>query len=236
MQRTEISPIAQITEKPNRKSRSETLLRILIASSYPHAFFSNLAIQLFGGHPSILPAQLETLAGELRDREKQLDILDFIRCIEIIKSNDRIMIEAKRLDGVVGLKAIIDNARNHVSFWTIDTYIGNDVLSEEFAQSLSHVMLTAYYKTHAIGNNKQKDVSQFKWAIKEKKSQPSTQKTVKHFKDMKSSITEERKVDFKEVQPILQKVLQGTHYHILLTRNAITVRDQGLRISLPDHE
>lgn len=220
------SPLKIIESKPYRKSRSETLLRLLISSSYPHALASNLAIGYAKSYEMDSEGSLIETARELRGIERGLSVLDFIRCIEIIKTKDLLTIDVKRMANIDSLTRITDNAKNHESILTINLNPLEGTPDETLVSTVAEMFLQSFYLSQAIGPDKQKDYKLAKWEIATRRQSPGEPpyktKPLRH------------PVDYDTLVNILVEVLTDTYdYHILLTQSAILVKDRGLRITLP---
>lgn len=209
-----LSPLDVIETKPYRKSRPETLLRLLVSSSFPHYLLGNITICLvkgFDGYDE--EALLETARG-LREQEKSMSLNDFIRCIEIIKDDTRVSIDCKRMCNIDSLKNIVDNINNHESFVTSAVEHDGEALGVPYAQDIAKMLLRAYYRARAVGPDKQRDVETMAWIIRNKQAGEVTT------------------TNYHTAEHLLVESLSSVdNFHIMLTQNAIILKDKGIRIT-----
>lgn len=220
--------LAVIEKKPHRKSRSETILRLLIGSSYPHALASNISVLIARGLGTYDEDSISQAAVELRDRETTLSPFDFIRCIEIDRNEDKITILAKRLNDV-NIKKIVDNGDHHEVLIDVCLEHDNCPISQEQANELGRLLLATFWKSKATRENKHRDVSTVNWLVAEPKLEVDNTTNLKGFRFN----TVKSVKDYEAVLEQLTFVLTETiPYRIMLTQNAIIIKDRGIRINV----
>ena len=198
----------QLHVKPDRRLRPETLLRLLIATSYPHNTLSNLVIALSNGL-SLSNERLEEVSNALNAVEKEYDMLDFVRCIELRRDTGHIKVIAKCLHLDPNSKSIVDNSETHYVRFNIDLYTNsiNDVV--ESSEQVSKLLLN-YFSRSQSKLGKHVDVDAIEWSSK-----------------CKSLI---KNITTQEVLTILEKTLSLSRFNIVLTQSAILLPDQRLRL------
>jgi len=154
----QISPhaLTAITQSPSRRSRSELVLRELTFSSYPHALLGNLAIAI-AEQAEYDEAELQSVAAQFREAEDTYSILDFIRCVELKRNLNEIVIIIKSLKIQLD-NAVIDDDRKHHEYMASGT-IELPSADYQFKEPLkiAELMLRAFYQTQS--RNKRFDPS-----------------------------------------------------------------------------
>lgn len=232
-----LPPLKVIENKPYRKSRSEILLRILMSSSYSHALLGNLTLELARGYGMSDDDDLNTTAKHLRESERELSILDFIRCVELKYVNGVVNVQAKRLKNIESLTVISDGVDTHET--TIESNMAVPdfgTLHPEKAHSVATMLLMAFYRSQVSGAERHREPTHIDWVVRERRVaedlyvQGAVKKNLS-MTDLKIQSIETLR-PFNEVLALLVQSLQRVDFNIILTQNRLLIKDQGIRIHL----
>lgn len=213
--------LEQMTGQPGRKCRPETLLRLLISTSYPQSVLSDLTFD-FTRHSGVNDEeQLELLAGYMREVEKSFDMFDFIRCIEIRRDNNEIKIVIKRLDFDPTIRVLNDSVDTHEQMAASSVSIEPNEQLEDVDQ-LAVRLLEIFYRSQVKAKRNNNDISATAWKCRTREN------------DRKKSKDEQTVVDsthdFQSTVDIIATSLNKRRFHLVLTQNAFLLLDQRRRI------
>lgn len=220
---TASQPLELIEEKPTRRSRAETILKMLTSSSYPHAFLANLAVGLAREMGNYSDNDLKDLAVDLRQEEKRFDMLDFVRVVDLRRKGDTLEIRAKKPKAIVINKTYVDNpATQHVFYQKTVKFSGITDTSD--LSCIAHMIMMAHYRTQVLGPKRHDIATGHTWYIKTK-----TISTVgPALKDMRKT-TNEIKASPTDVIRRIVKSLKNEKMSISMGPKAIILRDQSSR-------
>lgn len=212
----------QLMSQSDRKCRSETLLRLLIATSYPQSVLTRLTFDFYN-HANIKdPESLEEIAMNLRDVEKNFDMNDFIRCIELKRDGDQVTITIKRLDFDPTMRSIVDGAETHevMASTTVTLPAPDTVLTG--IDSLGTSLLEMFYRSQVKSRKDSNNLCETVWKSR-----------VKHLD--RRRLKQEAKVvdselDFKGALEMLSSSLRKRRFHIVLTQDTVLLLDQKSRL------
>lgn len=224
--RPQLSPLELIEERPGRRSRAESILRLLLSTSYPHASFSNLVIALVKGYGLTEREELEHLAADLREQERDLNLFDFIRCLELQREASQLTIVAKRLLMDEPIRVVRDTVKHHEPFLNACLELEPDSVLLT-AEDLARDLVGAFYKTQVVGPEKNRDLHTTMWMHRHKERTGDPE----HPSERGGSLVyHDRMVSFEDTVAILAKSLSKTEFHVILTQNTILLLDQSSRL------
>lgn len=211
-----------IVERPDRRSRSEMILRDLLSTSYSHNLLSNLVIFL-AKEVGYTDEELQATAEVFKAAENEYNLLDFVRCIEIRKLDDTIQLVMKSLKIDIEMPRIDDDRKNH-------EYMARGVVELPSATYVlpnpslfSEKLLKAFYGTQVRHRQTGQSLQKSVWVCREKKgvSTPSGGGAFSY---------NDQNVSFEQAIEILNESLQLPKFQILLTHNTILLQDQKKRL------
>lgn len=212
----------QMTEHGNRKCRPETLLRLLMSTSYPQSTLSDLtlAVTVHGGQADL--AELEQDATALREVEKSYTLFDFIRCIELKRVGGEVKVITKCLDVDPTMRVVNDCTETHVQMAasTIDLINGEEPLNDPDALAVR--LLELFYRSQIKSKRHSDSLDRTTWRYRTKVQDRSKPHAKRDNAD----------TDIGAVEAIqkLASSLCKKHFHIVLTQNTILLLDQKARL------
>lgn len=230
------SPLKIIESKPFRKTRSEVLLRLLIASSYPHSLLSNITVEMAKGYGVNSANDLNDLARNLRSQETELSLTDFIRCIELQRTSAvQVCLTAKRLNQLEGIKALLDNVKNHEVVHNVEIAVEPDeVVKLQHATKIADILLNAYHRSQVQRHNKTTNIkTDVVWKLKQRKLALGENNHSLNDLKYEGTITV---VPYDVIVQELVNELQHPNFHILMTQNNIILRAGDMRIMVETEE
>lgn len=212
----------QLTQNKTRKCRSETILRLLLSTSYPQSTLTDLtlALSVHGGQTDLV--ELEHNAIDLREIEKDYTLFDFVRVVEIKRVLGEIKVKTSCLDLDPAMRVVIDNTNTHqqMAVSTINLVKPSDALSD--VDALSVRLLELFYRSQVKVRRHNDSIAQTTWCYRVKeidRSQPN-----------KSMRIVETNLDIKQAIHRLGISLRKKSFHVILTQNAILLLDQKARL------
>lgn len=212
--------------RPSRRSRSEILLRLLISSSYPHAVLGDLAIAFSRHADEYDVTQRESLDVVIAGTERQFDMFDFIRCIDIKRQKGAITITIKRLDFEPTTRDLVDtpDKQEFMASITLDLLPPEKSLNELL--TLAEQLLGIYFYCQMKPTDTRRNVRNTIWTIRERVN--SAGKTVK-LSDKRATI-KDVKMGFHEAVNYVAHSLSKDSFRIILTQKTILLLDQQRRM------
>ncbi len=208
-----------IRNNKNRKCRPETLLRLLISTSYPQACFAEVSLMFTEASGVTEPEALEESAEQLREVEKQFDMLDFVRCIEINKYEDSIKLNLKTLDFDPHATNIVDSKDTHLVAASTTIHAVN--LETDRLEEIARYILTLFYGTQRKNKVAPVDLDKINWRCRTRQTNKG------QYQDQTVTDT---KPSNCEVIEMLKESLGKERFGIILTQNALLITDQRKRI------
>lgn len=212
----------QMTNQKNRRCRPETLMRLLISTSYPQSTLSDLALAIthHGGERD--PVQFEQLAEGMREAEKSYTLFDFVRCIEIKRTFDTVKITTKCLDIDPAMRTINDCADTHqeMASANIELVKGTEALDD--VESLATRLMELFYRSQVKSKRPGETIDRTEWRCRVKEiDRTMPDKPVRHVETV---------LDVKQAIHRLCTSLRKRSFHIVLTQNCILMLDQKSRL------
>lgn len=217
-----MSTYEQMTEHRNRKCRPETLLRLLLSTSYPQSTLSDLtlALAVHGGQTD--QEELERNAEDLREVEKDYTLYDFVRCVEIRRTLNEIRVLTKGLDIDPAMRVINDCTDTHKEMAAVNISLvkGDGALDdvEAFAIRLMELFYRSQVKSKRPGDS----IDNTEWRCRVKE--------VDRSKPGKPTRNVDTTLDVKQAIHRLCTSLRKRSFHIVLTQNCILLMDQKARL------
>lgn len=212
----------QMTGQGNRKCRPETLLRLLMSTSYPQSTLSDLTLELAvqGGQTDL--DELEKDAAGMREVEKSYTLFDFVRCIELKRSGGEIKVITKCLDIDPTMRAVNDCTETHVQMAasTIELVNGDAALKDP--ETLAIRLLELFYRSQIKSKRHGDTLDRTMWRYRTKVQDRSVPHNKRDNVD----------VDISASQAIQKLVssLRKRSFHVVLTQNAFLLLDQKARL------
>lgn len=212
----------QMTESRNRRCRPETLLRLLLSTSYPQSTLSDLtlALTVHGGQTDV--DELEHNAEDLREVEKAYTLYDFVRCVEIRRTLGEIRVVTKGLDIDPAMKAINDCTDTHKEMAAVDISLtkGSDALDD--VEGLATRLMEMFYRSQVKSKRPGESIDHTEWRCRVKE--------VDRSKPGRPSRNVDTVLDVKQAIHRLCTSLRKRSFHIILTQNCILLMDQKARL------
>lgn len=219
-----------ITLRPLRKSRSEVLLRMLVASSYPHATLANLTLELgrMGGYDR---SELERVADDLRNMERSFELTDFIRCVEIKRNQNRIHVIVKRLKLTPKMQSVKDTQLHHEAL--VSSCVELDAGDPGFldVDALATTLLEAFYRTQIKQQSNLHLIADTFWMCRDRVAVPEADQV-----DGATTALSDTRIDFLQAIRVMAASLTKDKFHLIMTQNTILLLDQEKRLWGVDRE
>lgn len=219
-----------ITQRPLRKSRSEVLLRMLVASSYPHAILANLTLELgrMGGYDR---SELERVSDDLRNMERSFELTDFIRCVEIKRNQNRVHVIVKRLKLTPKMQTVKDTQLHHEAL--VSSSIELDANAAGFADAdvLAATLLESFYRTQIKQQASLHAIADTFWMRRDRVAVPEEEQV-----DGVTSVLNDTRIDFLQAVSAVAVSLTKDKFHVIMTQNTILLLDQEKRLWGVDRE
>lgn len=190
-----------------RRLRPETMLRLILATSYPQNVLSVLTMNLIQSL-GYTQEQVEEVKATLQEKEKEFDMFDFIRCIEIRRTGETLQLILKCLDVDPKMTTLMDNGKTHYSRLIVN--LDASSITIDLENDLVRNVIEYYLKTQTresidVFNN---------WVVRDKVADRYIESTC----------------TLDEVESMLNNSLQLDNFTIILTQKAILLPDQKKRI------
>ena len=190
-----------------RRLRPETMLRLILATSYPQNSLSVLTMNLIQSL-GYTQEQVEEVKATLQDKEKEFDMFDFIRCIEIRRTGESLQLILKCLDVDPRMTTLMDNGKTHYPRFIINLDASSVTIDLE--NDLVRNIVEYYLKTQT-----RETINEFNnWAVRDKVADRYIESTC----------------TLSEVMTMLNDSLSLDNFTIILTQKAILLPDQKKRI------
>lgn len=212
----------QMAKQGNRKCRPETLLRLLMSTSYPQSTLSDLTLELAvqGGQTDL--DELEKDAVGMREVEKSYTLFDFVRCIELKRSGNEIKVTTKCLDIDPTMRIVNDCTETHVQMAVSTIQLVNGDMALKDPDALAIRLLELFYRSQIKSKRHSDTLDRTMWRYRTKVQD----RTVPHNK------RDNVDVDISASQAIQKLVssLRKRSFHVVLTQNALLLLDQKARL------
>lgn len=217
-----MSVYEQMTGQGSRRCRPETLLRLLMSTSYPQSTLSDLTLELAVQGGQTDSNELEQDAQAMREVEKAYSLFDFVRCVEIKRVGTEVKVITKCLDIDPTMRAVNDSVDTHVQMAasTIELINGEETLTDP--ESLAVRLLELFYRSQIKSKRHSDTLDKTMWRYRTK----STDRSKAHNK------RDNVDVDISASQAIqkLASSLRKKSFHVVLTQNTILLLDQKARL------
>lgn len=158
--------------------------------------------------------------------ERQFDMFDFIRCIDITRKNGELTITVKRLDFEPTAKDIIDipSKQEFMASITLKLYPPDKTITDLW--SLSETLLGVYFYCQMKPTDERRDIRTTSWTLRERKNETGKIAKLSNKKAVAvdTPITYHRAVDY------ISYSLAKKSFRIILTQNTILLLDQQRRL------
>jgi len=221
------SPLALIEQRPVRRTRAESTLRRLMATSYPHALFSNVAMTLVKAAGEQETKSLFDLATMLCNEEKDMSFLDFPRYMELQRVGDVIHLKVKRLVIDPDMEQIKDIRQNHEALCDINVQLDHAEieLHDMKIKDLAEYLIQEFYQVSVPHFKREKAIERAKWELQKK----DIQQGGGSLEEVKFT-TEKQTVRYADVVNSVVASLTKPFFHISLSTKTLTCHDQDLRV------
>lgn len=224
---TGVPALEFIAQRPNRKSRSEALLRQLVNTSYPHSTLANLAIAFYRQAGAIDQAELDASAIQLRDLERGFDLFHFIRTVSLRRHGESLTIALKAIKVESGMCDVRDIPDNHEVLAEAQLHC-DGALSD--VSGIAHTLLNLYYRSHMRGRAWGDDVLKSKWMMR-------YQMTGAHPDQPDDAATRppDTPIDYHDTLQTVMTSLTCAQFHLELNQSTFLLLDQCRRLWCLDH-
>lgn len=205
----------RMTERPNRRNRPETLLRLLMSTSYPHATLADLMFA-FSKHSGKDQDELNTIADDITAVERQFGMTDFVRAVEILRNQDQITIVIRTLDFDPEAREIEDKNQNHVELARAVFHLEDKETELTDLETLAELLITTFRKVQQ--DNLKVDR---KWRLRQR---PTPKGNAKLGNADVPAV--EEPVDQRTAVALVTASLSKSRFHIVLTNNTVLLFDQ----------
>lgn len=212
----------QMTGQKNRRCRPETLLRLLLSTSYPQSTLSDLtlALSVHGGQKD--PHELEATANDMREVEKLYTLFDFVRCVEIKRTLDTIKLTTKCLDIDPAMKTINDCTDTHIEMGSVNIDLVNGDVALDDVEALATRLMELFYRSQVKSKRPGETIERTEWRHRVKEvDRSSPERTTRNVDTV---------LDVKQAIHRLSISLRKRSFHIVLTQNCILLMDQKSRL------
>lgn len=213
---------AQMTEHRNRRCRPETILRLLLSTSYPQSTLSDLtlALTVHGGQTDTV--ELEHNAEDLREVEKNYTLYDFVRCVEIKRTFNEIRVVAKGLDIDPAMRSINDCSETHKEMAAVNIELVKGDSALDNVEELAIRLMEMFYKSQVKSKRPNDTINNTTWRYRVKE--------VDRTKPGKPTRNVDTTLDANQAIHHLCTSLRKRSFHIVLTQNCILLVDQKARL------
>lgn len=212
--------LERMTARTKRRNRPETLLRLLISTSYPHSILADFTFAISKAGGQFDKAELGTMADDLTEVERKFAMSDFIRAIEISRDGPVVQIVIKQLELDPMAREIVDSVDTHVELARCTVQLTNDEVSLTEPEQLATMVLEVFRRTQQ--HEKANDITQTVWLLRER---PAGKKGNAKLNNAKVPAVE-TKLDFNQAAAHVVNSLSKQKFHIVMTHNAILLLDQ----------
>lgn len=202
-----------IKSNTTRSCRSETLMRVLTTTSYPKALFTNLCVVFTEIYEQYDLAVIEELSQSFRTIEKEYEMVDFARSMQIRRSDNNIELNLNVLKFDPKIQKIIDGketAERLVNFKLLVTQEPNEELDV-----IANMILDGFYRVQKRVKYLRESKETIKWFIED--TEDKNKQHILTYKELKGLITE--------------SLIKDT-FNILLLQNTLIISDQKFKIYL----
>jgi hypothetical protein len=206
----------RMTSKGRRRNRPETMLRLLISTSYPQTALSEIALAVMAHSGPTDPTDMSGLADELAEVERAFGMNDFIRSIEIIRTNETVAIVVKQLDFDPEARSIVDNNKTHVELARCAIHLQDPKAQLQELDALATRLVNIF---RCIQPDRKKAGNP--WTLRER---PTPKGNAKLGNTAIAAVNTQ--VDQNMVVALLATSLRKNRFHIVLSNNAIMMFDQ----------
>jgi hypothetical protein len=206
----------RMTSRPKRKNRPETLLRLLMSTSYPHATLADLMFMIYRHAGPEDRETLYTLADEISDIERQFGMYDFIRAVEVMRNGSSITIIIRQLDIDPEAREIVDSNKTHVELARAEFHLPEDSTEFTDLETMSTTLLNMFRTTQ------REDLkSERSWTLRQR---PGAHGNAK-LGNLSVPVVEE-KIDTATANALISTSLSKKRFHMVFTHNTILLFDQ----------
>lgn len=219
------SPLELITSRPQRRCRTESILRLLMSTSYPHATLANLTIDISRRGGMTEEAELERVATELREIERGFELFDFIRCLEIKRSGMSMKVIVKRLKIDAKMKEIKDTVHQHEFLASSNISLETPEVELENVEELAAKVLEMYFCSQMRNKTMGTDIATTTWICRSKTVTAEGTKL-----DSLATKPVDEQISYQDAVAIIVESLKKNRFHVIVTQNTILLLDQAKRI------
>lgn len=206
-----------IKSHPSRTCRSETLIRLLISTSYPKSLFTNLGILFNETTLDVSRDSLNETAKVLRKLERDYSMLDFARSLTINKVDNVVKLKLNTLKFDPTASEIVDSKESHHCL--IDLNIEDVVIKDDSAKAIAELILINFYNVQRRNKRLTKDIRELKWQTSNRRED----------NDGRVLICKNTH-NFDSIADIVKHSLLKSNFGILILQNVLILSDQRCRI------
>lgn len=221
MSSTLADPLSIIVDRPNRRSRSESILRDLMSTSYPHSLLGNLTI-LLAQMAGYSDDELRSTAEVFREAEGELSLIDFVRCVELRRSHGSVDVVVKSLKLDLKMTQIDDDRKHHEYLAKGGIELPSATYVFPDTRKLAIELLRAFYCTQVRYRTNGPGLEHTQWGCRTKAGVSNEGKSGFSYQDTC--------IDFEGAIDVVEQSLRLNKFQVLLTHNTILLQDQLKRL------
>jgi len=205
-----------MTARPNRKNRPETLLRLLMSTSYPHSVLADLMFAFSKHSGPENPEELESIADQMTNVERQFGMTDFIRSIEILRNKEQVTLILRAWDFDPSVREIVDNNKTHVELARIAFHLVEEETKFNDLDGLADLCIQLFRKAQNENPKQER-----KWKLRQR---PTPKGNAKLGNTDIPAVEEQ--IDNNTAKALISTSLSKSRFHIVLTHNTVLLFDQ----------
>lgn len=208
--------LTRMTTRTRRKNRPETLLRLLMSTSYPHSTLADLMF-LMNRHAG--PTDREELckmADDFTEVERKFGMFDFIRAVEVLRNGQEVKIIVRQLDLDPTAREIVDDINTHVE-------LASGILHlEDTTTSFTDLDIMAEQLLQLFRSTQREDMrTERTWQLRQRPGPKGNAKL-----GNRSVPAVDETVDHATAVALVASSLAKNRFHMVLTHNTVLLFDQ----------
>lgn len=212
--------LERMSVRAKRRNRPETLLRLLISTSYPHSTLADFTFAISKAGGQFDKTELSVMADDLTEVERKFAMNDFIRAVEITRDGPTVVIVIKQLELDPLAREIVDSVETHVELARCTVQLANHDQPMAEPERVASMILEFFRRTQQY--EKANTMAQTEWRLRER---PAGKKGNAKLNNTKVPAVE-TKLDFNQATAHVVTSLSKMKFHIVMTHNAVLLLDQ----------
>lgn len=205
-----------MTARANRKNRPETLLRLLMSTSYPHSSLADLMFAFSKRSGPEDQEELDNIADQMTNVERQFGMTDFIRSIEILRNKEQVTLVLRAWDFDPSVREIVDNNQTHVELARIAFHLEEAETQLTDLDGLADLLIQMFRKAQNENPKQERE-----WRLRQR---PTAKGNAKLGNSDIPAV--EERIDNTTAKALISTSLSKSRFHIVLTHNTVLLFDQ----------